>query len=304
MALATGSGHWLAIVNIAAGAGRTARAWPQLKEALAAAGVSAESDMTRGQGHATELASRGYARGVRRFLAVGGDGTLHEVLNGIGDGTERCAIAAAPLGTANDWARGLGIPRSPVAIAAMLRAEHRLACDVGLAEFASAGEHRRRRFINVAGAGYDAFVLERLPRRGPQRLRYLWALASNLTAYRPPLFRVECDGRSFEERLLVAFAALGRYCGGGLEFASDASPSDGLLDLVAIKAIGPLAVLARLPKAYGGRIAKDPVAITGRGPSVLIDADRPTGVEADGQLLGTTPCALRVLPGAIDAVVP
>ncbi|HXQ64053.1 MAG TPA: diacylglycerol kinase family protein, partial [Steroidobacteraceae bacterium] len=281
-----------------------ARAWPQLKAALVAAGVSAESETTRGRGHASELVARAYERGIRRFLAVGGDGTLHEVLNGIDEDAERCAIAAAPLGTANDWARGLGIPRGSAAIAAMLRAERRRACDVGLAEFASGGERRRRRFINVAGAGYDAYVLERLPHSGPQRLRYLWALISNLASYHPPLFRVECSGQTIEERLLAAFAALGRYCGGGLKLAADASPTDGLLDLVAIKPIGPFGVFARLPKAYLGGIATDPVAITGRGPSVTIDADRPAGVEADGQLLGTTPCALRALRGAIDAVVP
>ena len=304
MAHAAGPGDWLAVVNSTAGAGCVARAWPRLKEALAAAGVCAEPALTRGPDHATELVAHGYGRGIRRFLAVGGDGTLHEVLNGIGEGAERCAIAAAPLGSANDWARELGIPRGPVAIAAMLRAERRRACDAGLAEFSVAGERRRRRFINVAGVGYDAYVLERLPRRGPQRLRYLWALASNLTAYRAPLFRVECGGASFEEHLLVAFAALGRYCGGGLELASDASPSDGLFDLVAIKPLAPLAVFTRLPKAYLGRLASDPVVIRGRGPTVLVDTDRPAGVEADGQLLGTTPFTARVLPGAFDAVVP
>jgi diacylglycerol kinase family enzyme len=186
----------------------------------------------------------------------------------------------------------------------MLRAERRRVCDVGLAEFDADGARRRRRFINVAGVGYDAHVLARLPHRGPRRLRYLWALAAGLTAYRAPLFRVECAGLSVEERLLVAFAALGRYCGGGLEVAPDASPSDGMFDLIAIKSLAPLAVLARLPTLLRGRIAGDPAAISGRGPSILIDTDRPSGVEADGQLLGTTPLAVRVLPGAIDAVVP
>jgi diacylglycerol kinase (ATP) len=301
---APSAGHWLAIVNPAAGDGRAARAWPRLKEALAAAGVSAEAALTRGPGHATELVARGQERGIRRFLAVGGDGTLHEMLNGSGADGERVAIAATPLGTGNDWARGLGIPGGAAPLAAMLRAERRRPCDVGVAEFETAGGRRRCRFINVAGAGYDAYVLERLPRRGPQRLRYLWALAAGLGAYRAPLFRVACGAASFEERLFVAFATLGRYCGGGLEFAPDASPSDGLLDLVAVRALAPLALLAKVPKAYLGRLAGDPALITGQGPAALIAADRPAGVEADGQLLGTTPLAIRLLPGAIDAIVP
>ncbi len=296
--------RWLAVLNPAAGGGRAARAWPALATALAAASVAVEAVVTKGPGHASELVSRAGERGVRRFLAVGGDGTLNEVVNGLACGGERTAIAAAPVGTGNDWARGLGLPRQPTALAAMLRAERRRAHDLGRVSCELAGMRRDTVFINVAGAGYDADVLGRLPSVGPRSLRYVWAVASGIARYRPPRYRLECADLSVDERLLVAFAAIGRFAGGGLRLAPEADPGDGLLELVAIRALAPLAALVRVPKLYRGTLAGDPAAITARGPEVRISTDRPAGVEADGQLLGTTPVTFSLQPGAIDAIVP
>ena len=296
--------RWLAVLNPAAGAGRAARAWPALAAALAAAGVQADLAVTRAPAHACDLVGAAHARGIRRFLAVGGDGTLHEVVNGLGEGNGRSAVAAAPLGTGNDWARGLALPRRPAAIAAMLRAERRVTHDLGRVRFAVAGETRERLFLNVAGAGYDADVLARVPSVGPRALRYAWALAAGLGRYVPPLCHLECGHTRVQALLLVAFAALGRYCGGGVRLAPQAEPGDGLLDLVAIRALRPLAALARLPKLYLGTLAGDPAVISDRGPTIRIEADRAVGVEADGQLLGTTPVSFAVRRGTIDAIVP
>ena len=115
---------------------------------------------------------------------------------------------------------------------------------------------------------------------------------------------IDCDGRRIEAALLVAFAAIGRYCGGGLKIAPAAAPGDGLLDLAAVRAIRPLAALVRVPKLYLGTLAGDSAAITGRAAVIRIEADRPTSVEADGQLLGLAPIRVDVQRGAIDAIVP
>ena len=295
---------WLAILNPAAGGGQARRVWPRLAAALAAAGVAAEAVVTRGPGDATELAGRAFERGTRRFLAVGGDGTLNEIVNGLGTGGERAAVAAAPLGTGNDWARGLGVPRNAAALARMLKAERRIPHDLGRIEYALGHARATHRFLNVAGLGYDADVLGRLGTRGPRSLRYLWAVVAGLARYQPPRCVIDCDGRRIEAALLVAFAAIGRYCGGGLKIAPAAAPGDGLLDLAAVRAIRPLAALVRVPKLYLGTLAGDSAAITGRAAVIRIDADRPTRVEADGQLLGLAPIRVEVQRGAIDAIVP
>jgi diacylglycerol kinase (ATP) len=297
----------LAIVNPVAGRGRAARAWPRLAAALAAAGVAVECVVTRLAGEASGVAARAHADGPRTVLAVGGDGTLNEVLNGLLQAGGRATLAVAPYGTGNDWAHFLGVPGSPRTLAVVLARGRTRAVDVGLLEYAAEGRRETRHFINVAGSGYDAFVLERLSRRGPRALAYLAALAGGLVHYRAPRFTVRAAGATdaaIEGRLFVAFAMLGRSCGGGMRFAPRARPDDGLLDLVTIEQLAPLAALARLSRVYAGSILEDAAVRFRQCAEVSIEAEPAARVEADGQLLGHTPARARVLPGAIDFVVP
>ncbi len=294
----------LAIVNPAAGHGHAGRAWPRLAAALGAAGVRFDCVLTRGAGDATRLAREGSAAGPRPLLAVGGDGTLHEVLNGLLPAVGRPTLAVAPFGTGNDWAGFLGVPREAAALAAVLARGKTRAVDVGCVEYASGAGRSSRHFINVAGAGYDAYVLDRMPRHGPRRLAYLAALAYGLLSYRAPRFAVQPPGETITGRLFVALAMLGSSCGGGMRFAPHARPDDGLLDLVTVDHLGLLAALIRLPRLYSGSILADAAVRFRQCPEVRIDADPPARVEADGQLLGMTPATIRVLPGALDFVVP
>jgi diacylglycerol kinase (ATP) len=294
----------LAIVNPAAGHGHAARAWPRLAAALDAAGVRHDCVLTRAAGDATRLAREASAAGPRPLLAVGGDGTLHEVLNGLLPGAGRATLAVAPFGTGNDFASFLGVPRERAALAAVLARGRTRAVDVGHVEYATAAGRESRHFINVAGAGYDAYVLGRMARSGPRLLAYLAALAGGLLSYRAPHFSVRLDGEAIEGRLFVALAMLGRSSGGGMRFAPRARVDDGLMDLVTVDHLGVLPALQRLPRLYTGSILADRAVRFRQCPAVTIDADPPAGVEADGQLLGRTPATVRVLPGAIDFIVP
>jgi YegS/Rv2252/BmrU family lipid kinase len=245
------------------------------------------------------------ARGARRFVAVGGDGTLHEVVNGVLGSRMRCTLAVVPNGTGNDWARGQALPRTPAGLADLLACGRSRALDAGEIEYSTPSGTERRWFVNVAGCGYDAHVLERLSARAPRGLAYLLAVAGGLATYAPARFRVRADGATaIDATLFVAFAALGRYCGGGMQVAPGADPADGALDVVGIRHLGLPSTLARLPRLYTGGILRDPAVRHFRTALVEIDADPPVRVEADGQLLGHTPARMRVLPQALDCVVP
>ncbi|MEI8298704.1 MAG: diacylglycerol kinase family protein [Pseudomonadota bacterium] len=298
------SARWLAILNPAAGRGRAARRWPRYAAALAARGINIELQTTRGPGEATGLAREAIAAGQSRILAIGGDGTLHEVLNGLIGAPTRATLALAPCGTGNDWARGRAIPRRPAAFAAMLAAGRTLAHDVGAIEYVADNGLQTRYFLNLAGVGYDAYVLEQLPRRGPRALAYLTAVAAGLIRYRPPLTQIAAAGERLSGRYFATFAALGRYAGGGMQFAPRARPDDGLLDLVTIDHLGVLATLRRLPSIYSGRLLEDPAVHWRQVAALSISTDPPARIEADGQLLGNTPATIHVLRGAIDTVVP
>jgi len=297
---------WFAVINPAAGAGRAARRWPVLARELSRAGVAFDAVTTRHAGEAVLLAREAVAAGHRRLLAVGGDGILHEIVNGVMAQTiiepSRVLIGAAPLGSGNDWARGRGLPRAAGALARCLAAGRSTRHDIGVLDFPATGS--RSHFVNVAGAGFDAHVLERLPAHGPRRLAYLVGLLDGLRSFRPPRFAIRAGGRRVDTRLLLALLALGPYCGGGMRLAPSASPVDGDLDLVTIEPVRLPWDLPKLRRLFDGRLSEERFVAYSRETDIEIDSDPPVAVEADGQLVGRTPVRASVLPGAVLALGP
>jgi diacylglycerol kinase family enzyme len=173
--------------------------------------------------------------------------------------------------------------------------------DVGAVDFPGVASARRRWFINVAGAGYDAYVTARVP-RPPTAFTYLKGALSGLATYRSPLFKITADGASFEDRLLLAFVANAQYCGNRMHVAPTAQLDDGLFDVLAVRELGLGAVLMKLAKLYRGTILGDPAVRHFRTARVRIDADPPAEVQGDGQMLGKTPVEFTVLRKALRVV--
>lgn len=294
--------RWYIVVNPASGAGRAARFRPRLETALARAGLAFDLAESAAPGDVGRLAARAAAGGHRRMLAVGGDGTLNEMVNGLSDSgvaPRDCLVAAAAGGTGNDWSRAMGIPDDPARLAAcMARAASRPA-DLGAAVD---GRGSRSVFHNVAGAGLDAEVIRRTPRRGPRGAAYLAGLARTLATFRPPCFRVAVDGHEVRGPRLLALASIGPRCGGGMRLTPGAVADDGWLDLLLLDPLTLAGALARLPKLFDGRLAGDPAFQVTRCRAATIAADPPCGVELDGQLFGTTPVTVTILPGALNAL--
>ncbi len=295
---------WFAIVNPASGSGRGLVRWQRLAAALAAEGVRFEAEVTRQPGDGEALAAAAVARGFRRLLAVGGDGTLHETVNGaMAAGLDdRIAFAVAPFGTGNDWARGLGVPREPRALAHCVARGRLLPCDLGLIEFEAAAGTAPRYFINVAGSGIDAHVLAALPSGPARRAAYLLGLVRALVSYRAARFDVSTGGATERGARLLVLAANGRFCGNGMRIAPDAAWDDGQLDVVTVEPLPLFAALLRLRRLFDGRLAEEPWVRSRRAREVAIAAEPPAGVEADGQLVGRTPARLRLIPAAALAL--
>ena len=296
-------------MNPASGRHGSRRAWPAIERALRAAAVELETVGTRHAGDGEAIARQAVAAGRRRLLAVGGDGSVNEILNGIMTAgladLGEVTLAVAPTGTGNDWARSLNIGRAPADIASVMAEARTMMHDVGAVDFPDVAGAQRRWFINVAGAGYDAYVTARVP-RPPTAFTYLKGALSGLATYHSPLFRITADGTSFEDRLLLAFVANAQYCGNRMHVAPTARMDDGLLDVLAVRELGLGAVLTKLAKLYRGTILGDPAVRHLRAARIRIDADPPAEVQGDGQMLGKTPVeftvmqqVLRVVTGAV-----
>jgi YegS/Rv2252/BmrU family lipid kinase len=270
-------------------------------------GLDFEAVETQRPHHGEALARRAVRDGYRHFLAIGGDGSINDIVHGLMEAgladTRELTLAVAPLGTGNDWARSLGVPREPQAIARMLAAGRTLLHDIGRIEF-EVPDSPNRWFINVAGAGFDAHVIAGLPRPIPSAWAYLRGALAGLASYRSPRFTIDADGESLEGRMLLALVANARYCGHRMHVAPEARIDDGLLDLVTVEDLSLLRVLPKLPKLYDGRILGDPAVRHRRVQRVRIDADRSVSLQADGQLLGRTPATISLRPRALRVVVP
>jgi diacylglycerol kinase (ATP) len=298
---------WLVIVNPASGhAGRRHR-WPAIAQALSGAAVEFDQVRTQYAGHGELLAAQALRDGYRRIAAVGGDGSVNEVLHGVMNyglaDTRDVTLAVVPQGTGNDWARSLGIGRAPGVIAGTLAAGRTMLHDVGAIDFPSSGA-RRRWFINVAGAGYDAYVTERVPRPVPSAVTYLAIALRGLASFVAPEFSIDADGTRIEGRLLLAFVANARYCGNRMCVAPTALMDDGLLDVLAVHELSLLQALPRLAKLYRGRILGDPAVRHVRAARVRIATTPPAVIQADGQIVGQAPAEFSLLRKALRVIVP
>ncbi len=301
------SGTWLAIVNPVAGLPHARGRWDGIEAALRTAGVPLDVVRTQRPQDGEVIARRAVLEGRRRLIAAGGDGSVNDILNGVMNAgladTREVTLAVAPTGTGNDWARSLGIGRPPSGVAAAICAGRSMLHDVGTVDYPGS-QTPRRWFINVAGAGYDAYMTARIPRPVPSALTYLRVAISGLLSYRAPRFRIDADGAKFEDRMLLVFAANAQYCGNRMHVAPLARTDDGLLDVVMVQELGLLAVLPKFVKLYRGTLLGDPAVHHARAARVRVEADPPAEIQADGQMSGRTPAEFSVLRQALNVVVP
>ena len=298
--------EWLVILNPVSGRGQALRHQADIVRLLEQNGMRHSIAVSAFHGHTIELTAQAIAAGCRRLLVAGGDGSLNEAVNGILGQDEIAGtdvlLAALPVGTGNDWARSHAVPSDWPAAIALAASESSAIHDAGLAEFEDGS---RRWFINVAGLGFDAAVVERKMARGFGPLAYMMSLLGALWSYRPLPVDVRIDGgATVRERVLVHFTALGRHCGGGMLIAPQAVPDDGLFDSVQVKAMSRLEVLANLKRLFDGTLPEHPKVATGTCTKIHFTAPGTVGVEADGEAVGHTPVTFRVLPRAIRVAVP
>jgi YegS/Rv2252/BmrU family lipid kinase len=233
---------------------------------------------------------------------VGGDGTLNEVVNGaVASGAE---LAVLPNGTGQDFGRTHGIPAGfDDAVRVALGGGTRT-IDVGLVELG--GETRY--FANVGSAGMSGSVARRangMPKLLGSRGTFFYALTREFLAWKNTEVTVTLDGG--EERrgaMHDVIVASGRWHGGGMQLAPEASQDDGLFDVVFIGDVNKLDFLTTAPKLYSGRYLGHPKVDHVRSARVEIDASQPLPVEVDGEPIGTTPARFEVVPAAVRVRVP
>ena len=268
--------------------------------------------MTQHPGQATDLARQAAASGCDMLVAVGGDGTVNEVLNGLlGDGVSSVrhpTLGIIPLGSGCDLARSLGISKHGTSAIKTLEGAETRSLDVGRVDFMSLDGHRQSRyFINIADLGAGGLVVQKASRApwilGP-RPNYVWGILTAAAVYRARKVTLSVDGGPATDLpIRNTIIANGRFFGRGFLAAPEAKMDDGLFDIVNVGDFGTFEGMWHVPKLRSGKHLGLEKVSHCRGRRVEVTTSEDVLLEMDGDLVGTLPAAFEILPGAVKVKV-
>jgi YegS/Rv2252/BmrU family lipid kinase len=297
------------LVNPASANGSTGRRWPELARRAAALGLVGETLLSERPGHLAELAAEAAAAGATAIVVVGGDGTVHEVVDGLAraGASDRVELGLIPFGTGRDFARSLRIPRRLDDALEVVRGGRVRRVDIGRATYASGNGEAVAHFANFAGAGISGAIADRANRTTKAfggRLSFIWATLAVFTRWQPTEMTVEIDGERRQVLLLEALAMNGDYTAGGMWVAPEASLEDGTFDVVLIGDFSKAEFTTTFPKIYRGTHVSHAKVEIVRARELRVDAPSPLPIVLDGEQPGTTPVRFELLPGALRVRVP
>ncbi len=302
------------IVNPVAKNGYSLKIWREIESLLHAQEIPYYARFTEYRGHARELAAEiaDSLAGEEGIIAVvGGDGTLHETVNGV-CGRDNIVIADIPAGSGNDFSRGLKLPFEPIAALKGVLNNLNSApflIDVGQVTVGGKDVHY---FVNNFGAGFDAKVAMEVNRSSSKKffnrlsmgtLAYAYVLIKELFAYKSKTVRLIIDGKEYEfDKTWLVNISNQPYIGGGMKLVPDASPDDGLLDVMVIHQLSKIKFLFFFVTVFWGGHKNFKEVKTFRGKHISVQSTEKMIIHADGEHIGETPAEIRILPRILKLV--
>ncbi len=286
------------VVNPTSGAGYAGKTWPHIAEMLDQSGQQYKVYFTRGSGDGTVLSAKAVKEGAELVVAVGGDGTLFEVVNGIDP--DRTVFAAIPLGTGNGFRRSCALPGQwPAALQGLSIWQPRR-IDLGLINGSF--------FLNVAGIGFDAAVAEMASEKYKVIKgypAYVVAFFDELTHFEYFRTSIKCATWEIEQHnTLLVVVANGRYYGGGFNMAPQAAIDDGKLDLIIIRKLTNPETTLLAFQAMVGKHLDHAAVIATKIDHFKVEADHQVPVHIDGEVIGKLPVEIGIKPGALQILAP
>lgn len=302
---------WFAIVNPQAGSGRGRTDWPHIESLLKSKGVKFSYVLTEHKYQAVELTVNAINQGYKKILAVGGDGTLNEIVNGVFiqklHPTTEINIGVIAVGTGNDWFRMYKLPATYEGKVDAIKNEKLFLQDVGKVEYEESKVKQIRYFANAAGIGFDAEVARRTNRLKESgrkgTLLYIGSLIRALFDYKASYINVSINDEKLTGSIFSMTIGIGCYNGGGMMQVPNAISDDGLFDVTVIRHIKKFGVIRNIYRLYNGTILRHPKISGHRGSLLSVSSNPPVGLEVDGETLGISPFSFSVVPQSINVVV-
>ena len=298
---------WNVIINPTAGSGKAVNKWQEVERKLIAAEIDFKFVFTESKGHATILAKNAIEAGFRKLLVLGGDGTNHEVMNGIMEQkvVETTAITQCliPTGTGNDWIKTHKLSRNVDVIIENIKANKTKLQDIGKVRFQTKNGSGERYFMNVAGLAYDAFIAKKTnenPNFTRNKMYYFYLVLRCLFQYKPQNISIKFNDQSVDNQYYTVNVGICKYNGGGMRLVPQAIPDDGLFALTTVENMSILGVIASTPYLYNGKIGKHPKGFTTQTDYLKIESldSEQIMLELDGEFVGVSPIEFKMMSKA------
>lgn len=299
------------LVNPASANGTTAGVWPQIAAAFKEEGLEFDYHLTTRQFEAPEVVRQALKGGAKTVVAVGGDGTIHEVVNGFFEDetpiNPEARLAVISRGTGCDLIRTLGIPKPWEQAIKVIARGRDMAMDLGLCKFIDhQGQPSSRWFVNIADAGLGGAAANRVNHTSKSAggfLSYLYGTVWSILSYQNGYGQVEVDGQAvFEGPITMTAVSNGRYFGGGMHLSPNSKLNDGKLDLVLLEGVSKISILLHLLRIYRGTHLKHPSIRVIPAQDIRVTTQAPMPLELDGEAPGVTPVSFHVKPSAIKII--
>jgi len=296
---------WFVIANPVAGNRNFSKRWKEIQQLLKNKNLDYSFAFTQFSKHEIELVQNAIQKGFRNIISVGGDGTLHHVVNGIMTQryvkTSDITIGVIPLGTGNDWIKTYNIPNSIKKAIEIISKKHIIVQDIGMLKTFNTITY----YHNVAGLGYDGYIVSKLKAlKKFGKISYVFAGIYGLLGYKKNVFKIIIDTKVIEEVCLMTVFGICKFSGGGMQFTEKVDTTDGLLDITIVKNLSFLDLILNIPKLYSGKIVHHKKVVTFKTNELsVIPQNANTFIQADGELIGTGSVSVSIVKNALQFVV-
>lgn len=301
--------NWFLIVNPTSGNGKSKKNWRKISDELKKQNILFSFAFTEYYKHEEILVENAIKKGFTKIISVGGDGTLHHVVNGIMKQklveTNSIQLAVIPIGTGNDWVKTYNIGTKIEKSIAIISKEKTILQDIGKLETEN---NTITYFTNVAGIGYDGYVASKLKNlKSFGGIAYLLSGLYGLLFYKKTKLIIEINNQLLKEKCLMVVFGICKFSGGGMQFTKEVDSTDGLLDITIAKNLTLIDMILNLPKLYNGQIVHhkkvESYKTTSFKITPFLKSEKPF-IQADGELINRGSISVSILKKAIQFIIP
>lgn len=301
------SKKWFVIINPISGNGKSKKKWPQIKKHLETTGFEFEFAFTEYSKHSSILLNNAVEKGITSIICVGGDGTLHNIVNGIMNQktipTYKITVGMIPVGTGNDWVKTYNIPNNNIVGAIKIIQQGNISTqDIGKIEFINQIKPCVF-FNNLAGIGFDGYVANKVVKYkkfGP--IAYLIGALFGLFSFNNFNSKCYINSDCFSNKTLMILIGLCKFSGGGMQLTKTADPFDSLFDISIAKNLNKLEIIKNLGKLYNGKITNHRKVFSLKSDTIKIVVEKKYSpfIQADGEIIDTGNILVSLIPKAFS----